>query len=544
MRRLDPHSTSPCTPDSSGSDTSSALVRRRAGGRRSKTGCRTCRARHKKCDESPGACTNCTSTGRTCDGYDLHRLPREGRRKTLRVETALPMALANGLQWVRNTDEQRSFSHFQHRTIPTFVGWFDSSLWQKLVLQMSHAEPAVYHAVVALSAIHQDSEKRGMPLSRENLGSTWHRFALEQAARSFALLHARPASQDPRLREATLLCCLLYVISELLRGQYDSAFNHLRAGLQILKELGAHKQLEPTAASKPTVEQSLVEAFAHLDVQSAQFDVGGPLLRIHEQDHPLPRKGEYPVFRTLAEARQVFDRLMGAVLEFTSLSWNSTHIQIISDYETRYMNQLSLCMRVEEFAQAFNTFRNQTHLHLNPKEQRGADVIYLHQRTVALALQTCLLDGNEPVLDQYTPEFEKILSLVDAIMRTFPERPSVCLDMGIIPPLLFVATGCRDYNVRWQAIEALSAWPHREGPWDSNLCVQMAVETMKLETMNKLNVHGKGTALENPTPAMRRMLVTVAPDQRQARFSYVVGDTEHERWFDLDGDIPVNGLIL
>ncbi|PYI01248.1 C6 zinc finger domain protein [Aspergillus sclerotiicarbonarius CBS 121057] len=526
----------PCTPESSGSEMSSAPARRRAAGRRSKTGCRTCRARHKKCDESPGACNNCTSTGRTCDGYDLHRLPREGRRKNPLVETTVPIALESRLQWVRNTDEQRAFSHFQHRTMPTFVGWFDSSLWQKLVLQMSHAEPAVYHAVVALSALHQDSEKRGMSLSRENLGSTWHRFALEQAGRSFALLNARPASQDPRLREVTLLCCLLYVISELLRGQYDSAFHHLRSGLHILKQLGAHKQLEPAAPSRPTVEQSLVEAFAHLDVQSAQFGVGGPLWRIDEQDHPQTRKGEFPIFRTLAEARRAFDRLMGTVLEFTSRSWNSTHTQIAADYETRYKTQLSLCMRVEEYAQAFSTFRNQAHLHLSPKEQRGADVIYLHQRTATLALQTCLLDGNEPVLDRYTPEFEKIVSLVDAIMLTFPERPSVCLDMGIIPPLFFVATGCRDYNVRWQAIDALSAWPHREGPWDSNLCVRMAVEAMKLEAMNNFNVHGKGTASEDPAqPSLRRMFVMVAPDQRQARFSYVLGETEHEEWFDLEG---------
>ncbi|PWY90321.1 C6 zinc finger domain protein [Aspergillus sclerotioniger CBS 115572] len=523
----------PCTPESSGSETTSAPARRRAAGKRSKTGCRTCRARHKKCDESPGACNNCTSTGRTCDGYDLHRLPREGRRKEQPlVKFTLPISLANGLQWVKNSDEQRAFFYFQHHTIPAFVGWFDSSLWQKLVLQMSHAEPAVYHAVVALSAIHQDSDKRGMPLSRENLGSTWHRFALEQAGRSFHLINARPASQDPRLWEVTLLCSLLYVISELLRGQYESAFNHLRGGICILKQLGAHKQLEP-ATSKTMVDQSLVEAFAHLDLQSPQFGVEGPLLCMDEQDHPQPRKEKFLVFRTLAEARQALDRLMNTVLRFTNGSWGSSHDEIASDYGIRYKSQLSLCMRVEEFAQAFNSFRNQASL--TPKEQRGADLIYLHQRTATLALQICLLDGNEPVLDQYTPEFENILSLANKIMYTFPERPSVCLDMGIIPSLFLVATACLDYKVRWKAIEALRAWPHREGPWDSNLCAQMAVETMNLERTNNFNMYGEQTRFGDPEePSLRRVFVTVAPDQRQARLSYVVGHAEHEQWFDLD----------
>ena len=446
------------------------------------------------------------------------------------------MSLANGLQWAKNSDEQRAFFYFQHRTMPAFVGWFDSSLWQKLVLQMSHAEPAVYHAVVALGATHQDSEKRGMPLSTENLGNTWHRFALEQAGRSFRLINARPASQDPRLWEVTLLCCLLYSVSELLRGQYESAFNHLGGGLRILKQLGAHKQLEPARLSKPTVDQSLVEVFAHLDIQSPQFGVEGPLLCMDEQDHPQLRKEGFLVFRTLTEARQALDRLLNTVLQFTNGSWGSSHAEIASDYEMRYKTQLSLCMRVEEYAQAFNTFRKQAYL--SPKEQRGADVIYLHQRTATLALQTCLLDGNEPVLDHYTPEFERILSLVGAIMCTFPERPSVCLDMGIIPPLFLVATGCRDYKVRLKAIEALRAWPHREGPWDSNLCAQMSIETMKVEKTNNFNTHGKETTLEDlAEPSLRRMFMTIAPGQRQARFSYVVGHTEHEQWFDLEGGL-------
>lgn len=46
-----------------------------------RTGCLTCKARRKKCDEAKPACLACTSTGRQCDGYqsDLRtRMPAEG----------------------------------------------------------------------------------------------------------------------------------------------------------------------------------------------------------------------------------------------------------------------------------------------------------------------------------------------------------------------------------------------------------------------------------------------------------------------------------
>ncbi|GLB07212.1 hypothetical protein AtubIFM57258_002540 [Aspergillus tubingensis] len=421
--------------------------------------------------------------------------------------------------------------------MPAFLGWFDSSLWQKLVLQLSHAEPAVYHAAVALSAVHQDAEKKGMPLAREDLDNTWHRFALEQAGRSIVLLNARRTSQDPCLREVTLLCCLLFTLSELLRGRYDNAFRHLHGGIHILKDLGAHRHLDSAEMSKPPVEWCLVEAFAHLDVQSSQFGVGGPIW-FTDKDHIQLENGKTPVFQTLAEARQAFDRVMGTVLKFTAKASGSTHSQIASDYETLYKKQLDLCLQIDTFAQAFNTFRTNYLPQISRKEQRGTDIIHLHQRAATLTLQTCLLDGNEPILDQYTPDFENILSLVNTIMHNFPERPSVCFDMGIIPPLTLVATGCRDYSVRWRAIEMLRSWPHREGTWDSNLCAQLAIQTMKVEAMNNFNVDvsGKVTGGRNE-PSLRGIFMTVEDDQCRARISYFLGDVKHEVCVMLEEDI-------
>ncbi|RAL15881.1 C6 zinc finger domain protein [Aspergillus homomorphus CBS 101889] len=524
-----------------------ALVpRRRSGGKRSATGCRQItRIRHKKCDEAPGgACYNCTSTGRRCDGYDLSRLPRASKNRTLDLsETKLVPGLTVGLHRMMNRDEQRCFAYFQYRTMPAMVGFFDSSLWQKLILQISHDDAAVYHAVVALSAFHQDSERQGMPLPKEDLGNTWHRFALEQSARSFALLSTRRASHDPRLREVTLLCCLVFVLLEWLRGQYDKAFEHLRSGVQILKELGVTLTEDDLSSTRAVpIDHCLVTQFAYLDTQSIQFGEQNSLVGDRSgpgPDQPHLIDTDTLTLQSIPDARQALNHILGPVMNLSNFAQALSPEQIAARYESLYLEQCKLCAEVDRFSRAFDHFRRAKHAELSAKEQRGADLIRLHQATASLLLETCFLNGNDPRLDVYSADFERILALVDGVIDAFPDRPSVCLDMGVIPPLFFVATGCSSYRLRRRAIQALRAWPHREGPWDSNLAARVATESMEVEAMlrasaSPLPLAKDAYSLGGDIFSLRGIFVSVSEDQSHTRMSYYVGDEWIERWFRRD----------
>ncbi|OJJ95774.1 hypothetical protein ASPACDRAFT_1907473 [Aspergillus aculeatus ATCC 16872] len=536
----------------SGHGQTTLVPRQRAGGKRSVTGCRTCRmqlifsyttdrVRHKKCDEAPGACNNCTSTGRRCDGYDQHRLPRASKANTPpQAKFQIVPGLVGGVHRTMNREEQRCFSFFQLRTMPAMVGFFDSALWQQLILQMGHEEPAVYHAIVALSAFHQDSERQGMPLSKEDLGNTWHRFALEQSMRSFSLLHTRRASHDPRLREVTLLCCLVFVLLEWLRGQYDKAFEHLRSGIRMLKEFGVKMTDESRVRALP-VERDLVAAFAHLDIQSAQFGETSSFIKGNSmQEITTLQSGGTPTFRNISDAREALNHILEPVFNFTNSTQALSHEQVAIQYKSLYREQIRRCAEVSEFARTFDHFRATRYYKLSAKEQRSADVIHLHQIAASLNLETCLLDSSHPLLDNYTPRFERLLARVEEVTDKFPDRPSVCMDMGIIPPLFFVATGCWNFRVRERAIEALRSWPHREGPWDSNLGARIATEIMKLEsTAGSAPPSGdtEGVTGEpaNNTPSPRGVSVTISEDQIHARLSYYMGNERNEWRFKLDG---------
>lgn len=135
-----------------------------------------------------------------------------------------------------------------------------SPLGTGLVLPRSHSEPAVQHAVIALSALHGDLDRRVAPLAREELSNRLHRFAISQFGRALSKLNERRHSQDPQFRNVVLTCCLLFVTYEWLRGNGETALMHLRQGFAIILE-----------APNFLIDQSLLSAMTRLQNQSMFF---------------------------------------------------------------------------------------------------------------------------------------------------------------------------------------------------------------------------------------------------------------------------------
>ncbi|KAI2921085.1 transcriptional regulator family: Fungal Specific TF [Aspergillus niger] len=457
-------------------------MNRRFGGKRSRTGCRTCRARRVKCDETPGACRRCTSAGRVCDGYEVQRLP------LMRDPwTKISPELRSGFQWVITSDESRCFSYFQHHTVPTFREMFDSSLWQHLVLQIGQSEPAVYHATVALSAIHQDAESRGMPLAANFPGRSqgpWLRFAQEQLGRAFQSFTRRRASSDPWLRNVTLLCCLLFVLSDLLQGDYDDAFTHLQSGLRILCELQAARELVAPTPRQELVEHCLVAAFAQLDMSTAHYGLGGPLLCIDSLPTQWQSQPTSAVaFANLEEARTAFNLVTSAGYRFMISGEEILLGDIKRNYATIQSTQLRVRSLASRFWRSFEPFYHNSYHLLNHKEQRSVELIHLQYLGLMVSLETIPLADNPAALAAVTPAIEKVVSLAESIMTRFPERPTISIDVGVLPPLYNGALVCQDYRVRWRAIKLLRAWPHREGPFDSNWILALAEEALRLDLL-------------------------------------------------------------
>ncbi|KAE8140273.1 hypothetical protein BDV38DRAFT_28152 [Aspergillus pseudotamarii] len=477
------------------------MTRKQSCQKRSTTGCRTCRfvdictlnsifqptnvinrARRVKCDETPGTCKRCKDSGWKCEGYDFARLSNL-RKEDRGIMSSLTLYRASqGLPGV-GPEEKRGFAFFQHLSIPNLTGFFNTSLWTNLILPMSHEEPAVTHALVAVSVLHEDMEVRGVPLVREDLACRRHRFALGQYGRSLAILNKRRHSQDPKFREVVLTCCYLFVAFDLMRGRYDPAMRHLKQGLAIIEEAHSWESPEMVSTRSPPIAKPLQIALTRFRDHSYFFGLNPNRSAIGDQA-PLSEYG----FSTLYDARNALDDVVRGLIVLMI-----AEKQLATD-DHGADRLVALFKMKRDIKRQFNQYKtrldySESHsLHIqDQKDLRGLKILRLHHLNYDLVLESVLVEDDRSLLISHVDGFRQILDLCEQIANSFQDksgshsRPSLVLEMGVNASLFFVFWKCHDFSLRLRALTLLEEWPHREGPWDSRRLVTFAKQTLDLE---------------------------------------------------------------
>ncbi|KAH6669546.1 hypothetical protein B0J14DRAFT_657641 [Halenospora varia] len=163
--------------------------------------------RRVKCDEKKPICARCSKSGYKCDGY-----PKSGKgAHNAPPKPLLPKCFENSLsgkipiepfaKTSRNTYsgivfppsvhprfandcEYRHFLVFQENAAPDLSGYFDSEVWNRMVLQACNEEEYARHAVVAIGALHKTLEvsrpraKGKLEIGSGEEGSAHYTFAL------------------------------------------------------------------------------------------------------------------------------------------------------------------------------------------------------------------------------------------------------------------------------------------------------------------------------------------------------------------------------
>ncbi|RAL15149.1 Zn(II)2Cys6 transcription factor domain-containing protein [Aspergillus homomorphus CBS 101889] len=523
-----------------------ASTRQKGRIKRSKLGCRTCRSRRIKCDETPGACKKCISTGRQCDGYDLRIVTHKPFYNT---GTVIPRVTIPGILAALNSEERRGFGFFQHCTVPALAGFYDSVLWERLSLQIGHADSAVCHASIALSAVHcavqgsrsESSTTNARAKAKAQIQSQlWQQFAFEQLGRSFKQLQKRHTSQDPQFTVTVLVCCLLFVALEFTLEHYENAFQHLCSGLQILE----NQQIRVARGLEPPLEPCLVETFTHLDIQAAFFDVQGrPILSIDDTtlDHTYVTKHQQGGCWTIAGIRRAIEPLAGAVVWFCRRRVTTGYDQSAISDQTRILE------RVLRFLQFLDSLSHRPGRTLTIKERRCLKLLQLEAYGLKNALLTISLPTRHPRFHDFRDDFETVLFLATEIQcQGSSDLPPICLDLGVVPQLYTIAKRAIDDRQRWQAVRLLQSYPHQEGPWNAHLLARIAIESIYLESLfaEKRAEDATGAVVVTGQSQSNGSLpgfggfVTISPDQRRARISFRVQGVEKECSFNLDDTCP------
>ena len=193
--------------------------RKRARAPKVRSGCKTCRVRRVKCDETRPSCLKCSSTGRTCDGY-VHEPFTDVARVQDWVEVGIPSGPAVSIS--RCSKELRSFQHFTERTRLELQGAFACELWSESLLRLAYFEPAIRHAVVALSSFHELFHQQRQTSDQVRPVSHDTSFALTQYNLAIkAITSPRPDLDRPSATVALVSCIVFFSIEVAVPDNHD-----------------------------------------------------------------------------------------------------------------------------------------------------------------------------------------------------------------------------------------------------------------------------------------------------------------------------------
>lgn len=200
-----------------------APKRTRESTSRVRTGCTTCKARRVKCDEATPQCRRCAVGGRKCEYSIARTTPTRNLITIYLPPTQLPPVL-----FVND----RGLEFFQRNLSSMLDGQLnsDSGFWSKLVLQLSHSEPSIRHAVSAVSFCYRDVElslhdPAGYVNANPEAQLEWNKAIKSLSVR---------IQVNPNSSLVPLVCCLLFTCFEFLKGNTESSMLHIQNGFKIL----------------------------------------------------------------------------------------------------------------------------------------------------------------------------------------------------------------------------------------------------------------------------------------------------------------------
>jgi hypothetical protein len=397
-------------------------------------------------------------------------------------------------------DEHVAFDWFMQKNTTRLSGLFTSAFWDTLVFQASVQEPAVRHAVIALSSA-QKAERihRGASHSAPNA----EQFTLQQYNK--AIGHLRGQQYQTHRGESTrivLITCMIFVALEYLRGRYTMAFTHLQYGTSLLSEHERQHHsssnivpvpLEPKAEFAQT---ALVDAFTRLSVQATLYRQESTqvyIASVHARSHPhqvIP-----DVFGSVAEARRMLDWLYARIHCLKQDCQSLVHSSPPRDVEAQvHKTRHQILSDLSHWQSACQS----TTLTLGSSHAARRDRLSYTLMNLYHAMATITASVNpddEMGYDSHTHAFMRIISGCHELWlnlqrlngNTDPGEKAECegmgftLEMGFIPPVYFTAVKCRVPRIRRQARDILRAGMNREGAWDRQGIAAAVAEVIRME---------------------------------------------------------------
>ncbi|EED20865.1 conserved hypothetical protein [Talaromyces stipitatus ATCC 10500] len=392
-----------------------------------------------------------------------------------RISTPVGLTDASQIELVWR--ERWYLEFFRNNTALQCSGFFMHDFWQRLVYQISEEEPAVRHASIALGALHWNFER-----SKTGQGEPDPVFPLQQCNKAIACLRLQLHSTSRPYRahmETGLVTCLLFVVLAFLQGDAHTARRHLQSGHIMLREWQ-----NTVSEENSEIKSTLVKAFAHMQlhwstVAEPETSTGEDDMDTDDGYIPLSNFGLSETIDSLEKAGNLLVGLGWIVLQAHPQLSASTKANNLLKYERstiltklqRWMTELtySLVRRGDV---------------LMPRDRATLMVLELWSEIIYIKASTWS-ETNERVFDKFYSNFQRAVQIAKELLTSNSTRsplPTFSVGTGIIPPLFFCASKCRDWVLRREALLLLRGWQLQEGIWKTSLTAQILEQLIQIES--------------------------------------------------------------
>jgi hypothetical protein len=410
------------------------------------------------------------------------KLINPGTRR--RALTTIPTSL---VEVPGNLQERKLLSWYREYTANKLSGLFPSEFWGLLLPRASYSEPAVLHAVLALTSAHKHDQVDNTVgrLSMEE------QFTLHAYSRAIGYLRPHFGLESNTSLRVTLITCILFACLEIVRRHHITAVSHLSSGLELIKQ---YEQYRRTIRTKVFLDHHpsdnlVADMFLKLSLQVNMlgYSRSHPLLvSARLISDKLPRR-----FISIAQARQHLDKLIARAFELSDLCRKQ---ELLQQNQTALLNhQSTLQADLGSWLEVLTSSGLDTDPIAFPLRKAACIVLRMYNFMAVSMVEACLFPDQETLFDHQWPYFLSIItcatharkfieaSQIPALPGASVGTHGTIMDIGWIPALYYTAIKCRIRRIRLHAIRFLASTTHREGFWDAIVAAQVAGEVMRME---------------------------------------------------------------
>lgn len=364
-------------------------------------------------------------------------------------------------------------SYFNDQSVPDLAGCFNSAFWNRLVLQVGRQEPAIHHALVALSAAHENFKFKQSPVEADARLSN-ARFSIQQYSKAIKHLSEQLSSDNGKWgAEVALICCVVFICFESLQGNLEQALAHLESGLSILRNWRKETSPSSSQSSEIVGRDIIINIFLRLEIQAAGF------LKTRKPQLEMLTAGVDPkvkppisaTFKNIEEVKDSQEKLTVWLFRYLALNAKYKAIPQVERPAAVTLEHIELETQFQLFSVGIEGLLKKS---LSPLDFRATVVLKIRYEVTLIMLATT--SPALPVLKaqprDLSSHYRSLITMSASLCqnpesKTISSSPAVSFDVNVVAPLYFTAMNCPDPAMCQEALYLLKVSPRREGLFDA-----------------------------------------------------------------------------